>query len=150
MTTSTSQRIREIPYNYTSYSDREIVIRLLGSQSWDLLQQLREQRRTGRSARMLFEILGDIWAVNRNPYLIDDLLENPQRQQALVKEMRHRLNEIQKRRDNNQQVIQLISNTDLAINDFDSSFGKTRSKREQVFNRLRKITHKDRCNRLAC
>ena len=143
MTTSTSQRIREIPYNYTSYSDREIVIRLLGSQSWDLLQQLREQRRTGRSARMLFEILGDIWAVNRNPYLIDDLLENPQRQQALVKEMRHRLNEIQKRRDNNQQVIQLISNTDLAINDFDSSFGKTRSKREQVFNRLRKITHKD-------
>ena len=143
MTTSTSQRIREIPYNYTSYSDREIVIRLLGSQSWDLLQQLREQRRTGRSARMLFEILGDIWAVNRNPYLIDDLLENPQRQQALVKEMRHRLNEIQKRRDNNQQVIQLISNTDLAINDFDSSFGKTRSKREQVFNRLRKITNKD-------
>ena len=143
MTTSTSQRIREIPYNYTSYSDREIVIRLLGSQSWDLLQQLREQRRTGRSARMLFEILGDIWAVNRNPYLIDDLLENPQRQQALVKEMRHRLNEIQKRRDNNQQVIQLISNTDLAINDFDSSFGKTRSKREQVFSRLRKITHKD-------
>ena len=143
MTTSTSQRIREIPYNYTSYSDREIVVRLLGSQSWDLLQQLREQRRTGRSARMLFEILGDIWAVNRNPYLIDDLLENPQRQQALVKEMRHRLNEIQKRRDNNQQVIQLISNTDLAINDFDSSFGKTRSKREQVFNRLRKITHKD-------
>ena len=143
MTTSTSQRIREIPYNYTSYSDREIVIRLLGSQSWDLLQQLREQRRTGRSARMLFEILGDIWAVNRNPYLIDDLLENPQRQQALVKEMHHRLNEIQKRRDNNQQVIQLISNTDLAINDFDSSFGKTRSKREQVFNRLRKITHKD-------
>ena len=79
MTTSTSQRIREIPYNYTSYSDREIVIRLLGSQSWDLLQQLREQRRTGRSARMLFEILGDIWAVNRNPYLIDDLLENQHR-----------------------------------------------------------------------
>ena len=143
MTTSTSQRIREIPYNYTSYSDREIVIRLLGSQSWDLLQQLREQRRTGRSARMLFEILGDIWAVNRNPYLIDDLLENQHRQQALVKEMRHRLSEIQKRRDNNQMVGQLIKSTEQAISDFDSSFGKTRSKREQVFSRLRKITHKD-------
>ena len=25
-----TQRLREIPYNYTSYSDREIVIRLLG------------------------------------------------------------------------------------------------------------------------
>ncbi len=143
MSTQTNQRIREIPYNYTSFSDREIVIRLLGSQSWELLQQLREQRRTGRSARMLFEILGDIWAVIRNPYLIDDLLEHQHRQQALVKEMHHRLNEIQKRRDNNQQVAQLIESTEQAINDFDSSFGKTRSKREQVFNRLRKITHKD-------
>jgi hypothetical protein len=27
-------RLREIPYNYTSFSDREIVIRLLGESSW--------------------------------------------------------------------------------------------------------------------
>lgn len=59
--TTTPQRIREIPYNYTSYSDREIVIRLLGESAWNILQDLRGQRRTGRSARMLFEVLGDIW-----------------------------------------------------------------------------------------
>ena len=34
-------RVREIPYNYTSFSDREIVIRLLGQEAWQLLQQLR-------------------------------------------------------------------------------------------------------------
>ena len=28
-------RLREIPYNYTSFSDREIVIRLLGEPAWD-------------------------------------------------------------------------------------------------------------------
>src|ERR1035437_3162522 len=28
------QRIREIPYNYTSFSDREIVLRLLGPRCW--------------------------------------------------------------------------------------------------------------------
>ena len=27
-------RLREIPYNYTSFSDREIVIRLLGERTW--------------------------------------------------------------------------------------------------------------------
>jgi hypothetical protein len=27
-------RLREIPYNYTSFSDREIVIRLLGHEGW--------------------------------------------------------------------------------------------------------------------
>ena len=34
-------RLREIPYNYTSYSDREIVIRLLGEPSWQALDELR-------------------------------------------------------------------------------------------------------------
>ena len=54
-------RLREIPYNYTSFSDREIVIRLLGKEAWEILNQLRAELRTGRSARMLFEVLGDIW-----------------------------------------------------------------------------------------
>ena len=69
--------MREIPYNYTSFSDREIIIRLLGDEAWQWLSELRAERRTGRSARMLYEILGDIWVVNRNPYLQDDLLDNP-------------------------------------------------------------------------
>ena len=43
-------RLREIPYNYTSFSDREVVIRLLGEPIWQVLDGLRGQRRTGRSA----------------------------------------------------------------------------------------------------
>ena len=82
MTTATQQRIREIPYNYTSYSDREIVGRLLGEKAWQTLEDLRGRRKTGRSARMLFEVLGDIWAVVRNPYLTDDLLEHGKRRAA--------------------------------------------------------------------
>src|SRR2546425_13188307 len=92
-------RLREIPYNYTSFSDHEIVIRLLGSEIWDLLGELRAERRTGRSARMLFEVLGDIWVVERNPYLQDDLLDNPSRRELLIGALRHRLSEIEKRRE---------------------------------------------------
>jgi len=91
-------RLREIPYNYTSFSDREIVIRLLGADVWEVLNTLRAERKTGRSARMLFEVLGDIWAVRRNPYLEDDLLDNPKRRQMLVDALRHRLHEIEIRR----------------------------------------------------
>src|SRR5512140_2175473 len=91
-------RLREIPYNYTSFSDREIVIRLLGREMWDLLDELRGERRTGRSARMLFEVLGDIWVVERNPYLQDDLLDNPKRRRLLIEALHHRLNEVEKRR----------------------------------------------------
>ncbi len=91
-------RLREIPYNYTSFSDREIVLRLLGTRAWEILDQLRQERRTGRSARMLYEVLGDIWVVQRNPYLEDDLLENPKRRQLLIDALHHRLDEVQKRR----------------------------------------------------
>src|SRR5450759_2940897 len=77
-------RIREIPYNYTSFSDREVVIRLLGARAWDLLNLLRDELGTGRSARMLYEVLGDVWVVQRNPYLQDDLLDNPKRRLALT------------------------------------------------------------------
>jgi FAD/FMN-containing dehydrogenase/Fe-S oxidoreductase len=91
-------RLREIPYNYTSFSDREIVLRLLGPRAWELLSLLRQERRTGRSARMLYEVLGDIWVVQRNPYLEDDLLDNPKRRQMLIDALHHRLNEVSKRR----------------------------------------------------
>ena len=91
-------RLREIPYNYTSFSDREIVIRLLGARAWEVLGLLRSERRTGRSARMLYEVLGDIWVVQRNPYLQDDLLDNPRRRAQLIEALHHRLGEVEKRR----------------------------------------------------
>ena len=93
-----AQRLREIPYNYTSFSDREIVLRLLGPRAWELLNALRGERRTGRSARMLYEVLGDIWVVQRNPYLEDDMLDHPKRRAALVAALEHRLHEVEKRR----------------------------------------------------
>src|SRR5271163_2400342 len=96
-------RLREIPYNYTSLSDREIVIRLLGEATWEILDGLRGERRTGRSARMLYEVLGDMWVVERNPYLQDDLLDNPKRRRQLIAAMHHRLREVERRRDNDSQ-----------------------------------------------
>ena len=62
-----SMRLREIPYNYTSFSDKEIVLRFLGDEIWIILEELRGERKTGHSAKMLFEVLGDLWVVKRNP-----------------------------------------------------------------------------------
>jgi hypothetical protein len=44
-----STRLREIPYNYTSFSDKEIVLRFLGEEIWLIIDELREKRKTGRS-----------------------------------------------------------------------------------------------------
>lgn len=131
-------RLREIPYNYTSFSDREIVIRLLGTSMWDVLNQLRQERRTGRSARMLYEVLGDIWVVQRNPYLQDDLLHSPDRRKALVEALEHRLGEIDKRRAPQQDPVrdalvgQLVDAARRAVHEFNATFVEAEQLRRRV------------------
>ena len=111
-------RLREIPYNYTSFSDREIVIRFLGEDMWHALNELRGERKTGRSARMLFEVLGDLWVVSRNPYLQDDLLDNPKRRKALVDALHHRVAAIDDRSAGNDKVLALVAAAKQSIEIF--------------------------------
>ncbi|MBI5899896.1 MAG: DUF3683 domain-containing protein [Rhodocyclales bacterium] len=136
-------RLREIPYNYTSFSDREIVIRLLGAEAWATLTELRAERVTGRSARMLYEVLGDIWVVRRNPYLEDDLLANRERREALVEALRHRLREIEKRREGNQRVARLLDAARAAVQSFERWFDETRQLRARALKTLARHTRRD-------
>jgi FAD/FMN-containing dehydrogenase/Fe-S oxidoreductase len=143
-----ASRIREIPYNYTSFSDREIVIRLLGPEAWTLLDELRGERRTGRSARMLYEVLGDIWVVQRNPYLEDDLLENPKRRRLLIDALEHRLREIERRREpqdaaRDAKVGALLEAGRRAVRAFDESFERTRKLRDRARRLLTRHTRED-------
>ncbi|MEY4211740.1 MAG: hypothetical protein RLZ92_2121, partial [Pseudomonadota bacterium] len=133
-------RLREIPYNYTSFSDREIVIRLLGEQHWQILDSLRDEKITGRSARMLYEVLGDIWAVQRNPYLEDDLLDNRKRLRALLDALRHRLQQMKNRHselenehsDRADRVGSLITAAHQAVDAFEAHFERTREMRRKT------------------
>jgi FAD/FMN-containing dehydrogenase/Fe-S oxidoreductase len=153
-------RLREIPYNYTSFSDREIVIRLLGEASWHLLDELRSARQTGRSARMLYEVLGDIWVVQRNPYLQDDMLDNPKRRQELISALHHRLAEVDKRRLNvdlhddagalatdvaqarSAKVLALVTAASKAVADFGDEFRRTHDLRKRSIKVLGRYTEK--------
>jgi FAD/FMN-containing dehydrogenase/Fe-S oxidoreductase len=147
--TDDAPRLREIPYNYTSFSDREIVLRLLGEHAWSLLDGLRGERRTGRSARMLYEVLGDIWVVQRNPYLQDDLLDTPKRRQQLVEALHHRLGEVQKRRTPNDDAVrdglvaELLTAARGAVDRFARSFEDMAALRQRATKALRKLTAKD-------
>ncbi|MGA7800552.1 MAG: DUF3683 domain-containing protein [Gammaproteobacteria bacterium] len=141
--TSAPGRIREIPYNYTSFSDREIVIRYLGEPMWDVLNELRGSRRTGISARMLFEVLGDMWVVSRNPYIQDDLLENKKRLASLVHALHHRLDQIVARANGNELALKLADQARQAVREFEAWFPRTRKLRARVRRRLARITRRD-------
>lgn len=157
--TPAASRLREIPYNYTSFSDREVVARLLGEDAWQLLTDLRGERKTGRSARMLYEVLGDIWVVKRNPYLQDDLLGNPKRRRQLIEALNHRLSEIDKRREiqdvtpgrhqatedqaRDDRVVALLVRARAAIDAFEQAFDDTDALRKQTIKVLGKITARE-------
>jgi FAD/FMN-containing dehydrogenase/Fe-S oxidoreductase len=148
-TDHTLTRLREIPYNYTSFSDREIVVRLLGESMWDLLDELRQERRTGRSARMLYEVLGDIWVVQRNPFLQDDLIDNPKRRRLLVAALIHRLTEIDRRRDPQAdgerfgRVGELLEAGQAAVRSFGMQFDATVQLRQKAARLLGRHTRAD-------
>ena len=144
MTTATVSaspaRLREIPYNYTSFSDREIVCRLLDSEAWDDVQHLRGSRRTGQSARMLFEVLGDMWVIIRNPYIQDDLLSIGRRRRALLEALHHRLDQIDARQDGDATALRLLARSRHAVTDFEKWLLDTAKLRKQVKKRLLKVT----------
>ncbi|HAI67997.1 MAG TPA: FAD-linked oxidase, partial [Gammaproteobacteria bacterium] len=140
---SSQIRIREIPYNYTSFSDREIVIRLLGESQWHVLNKLRGQRRTGRSARMLFEVLGDVWVIQRNPFIQDDLLANRKRRDSLIHALYHRLKQIELRANGNQLALQLAVDAIDAVKSFEQWLADQYQLRRTALKRLSKVTRKD-------
>ena len=140
-TVSTSPaRLREIPYNYTSFSDREIVCRLLDAAAWDDVQQLRSSRRTGQSARMLFEVLGDMWVIIRNPYIQDDLLSIGRRRKALLAALHHRLDQIDARVEDDKTALQLLERCRRAVLDFEEWLDNTKQLRRRVKKRLLTVT----------
>ncbi|MDX8401210.1 MAG: DUF3683 domain-containing protein, partial [Mariprofundaceae bacterium] len=136
-----SESIREIPYNYTSYSDREIVIRFLGEETWDDLNVLRSQRRTGRSARMLFEILGDLWVIERNPFLKNDLLQDQQRFARLKRRHKERLARIMHAARDNPRAQKVAVRTEHMLERFYAWFDEEPARRKQALKAFSRHTH---------
>jgi len=136
-----SENIREIPYNYTSYSDREIVLRFLGEEVWHNLNILRGQRRTGRSARKLFEILGDVWAISRNAFLKNGLLKNSRRLRAMQALHADRLARIEAAAGDNARVLDIVSRTRTMLDEFNRWFVETPKRRRQAVKAFARCTH---------
>jgi FAD/FMN-containing dehydrogenase/Fe-S oxidoreductase len=135
--------IREIPYNYTSFSDREIVIRFLGDVHWKQIEALRDSRRTGRSARMLCEVLGELWVVTRNPYVRDDLIRDSRRQRSFITGLNQRLEAFEQRLNANVQAAELLQAARHAVAKLQHDFQAERQLRARIKKRLAGITNSD-------
>ncbi|MDQ6959655.1 MAG: DUF3683 domain-containing protein, partial [Mariprofundaceae bacterium] len=138
-----TDNIREIPYNYTSYSDREIVLRFLGQEAWDDLNILRGQRKTGRSARKLFEVLGDVWVISRNAFLKDGLLKEKKRLCAMRMLHENRLARIEAAAGGNARVLRIVTCTRAMLDRFNGWFVEIPQQRKQALKTFARYTHRN-------
>ncbi|MDL2286580.1 DUF3683 domain-containing protein [Desulfococcaceae bacterium OttesenSCG-928-F15] len=86
---------REIPYNYTSADDRQIISQILGDDIWQILEKLRTERVTGRSARLLMRFAGDLFILKRNPFVYEDLIQSWRRRREFFNNARADLKAVQ-------------------------------------------------------
>src|SRR5690606_333862 len=98
------------------------------------------------------EVLGDIWGGSRNPYLQDDLLDNPKRRRLLIEALHHRLAEIEKRREpdvpaleghdphRDAKVGELLARARSAVAAFESQFDQTARLGQQAVKVLGRFT----------
>ncbi len=86
---------REIPYNYTSAEDNQVIEHLFGSKMVKVIEKLRPKRTTGRSARLLNRFMGDMFIIARNPFIFQKLVDNPIERIKFVQAFEKDLNIIQ-------------------------------------------------------
>ena len=77
---------RKIPYNYTSADDDQIIEHLFGSTFLEKIKSLETKKATGRSSRLLHRFLGDLFIIQRNPFLFQELVEHPFQRKRLFTE----------------------------------------------------------------
>ncbi len=145
---------REIPYNYTSFSDREIIQKYYDHETVEFLDTLRHQRITGRSARLLFETIGDYFIIDRNPYIFEDYLENKRKLRRLKKLHAKRIEIIEAASNGNELVLAVLRKTRDLDEDFFEQFNRVRRFRLRALFELgmatsRKNVHFDPFHRVA-
>jgi len=128
----TTAEHREVPFNYTSASDDQIVSFLFGTETWSVLEQLRARRVTGRSARLLMRFMGDMFILRRNPFLWQQLVDSGRRRRELVRLVRRDLDIVESNARDEVLVQKLIATCRIYLSEMLRELSATRRQRKRV------------------
>src|SRR5512142_319337 len=106
--TRTVASYREIPFNYTSADDRQAVAHLLGDDLWAKLEELRARRVTGRSARLLMRVFGEILIHRRNPFLFQELVDSAGRRRRFLENVEKDLGLVDRNANGEPRVLEVL------------------------------------------
>jgi FAD/FMN-containing dehydrogenase/Fe-S oxidoreductase len=131
-----TSELREIRFNYTSADDRQVVLLLLGAEGWAAVEALRARRVTGRLARLLMRVLGEIFIHRRNPFLFEELVQDSRRRRRLFAGLADDLDLIGRQAGGDPQVRDLLGRVRALLDGFRRETGSAGAERERVRRRL--------------
>ena len=124
--------VREIPFNYTSAGDRQAVSFLLGAEAVQILDELRGARVTGRSARILLRVFGEVLIHRRNPYLYEELVSSAPRRKRFFGNTTKDLEILAAKAEGDPRVLDILGRCRELLKDFRNEVEGTPELRNRV------------------
>lgn len=134
---------REIPYNYTSADDRKIIELLFSKDVWQRLENLREVRKSGRSAKLLLRIIGEIFIHFRNPYLQHHLANSLTRRKHFFAQIDNDLEIIKTFSQGNTDVLAVVKEVEQTLSTLKQNARKNRQQGERLIKTLGQVVQKE-------
>ncbi len=131
---------REIPFNYTSADDRQAVSFLLGPETVRALDVLRSTRVTGRSARTLMRLVGEVLIHRRNPYLFQELVSSAPRRKRFFENATKDLETITSKAEGDLRALEVLAQCRALIASFRSDVEDAPELRNRIKRELAAIT----------
>src|ERR1700687_3657228 len=131
--------VREIPFNYTSAADRQAVSFLLGDEAVRILDELRGARVTGRSARILMRLFGEVLIHRRNPYLFQELVASAPRRKRFFGNASKDLETIASKAEGDPRVLDILARCSTLLASFRTEVEETPELRNRVKRELAAI-----------
>ncbi len=131
---------REIPFNYTSADDRQAVSFLLGEETVRTLEELRSARVTGRSARILMRLFGEVLIHRRNPYLFQELVASATRRKRFFEHASKDLETIAAKAEAEPRVLNILDQCRALVASFRTEIEETPELRNRIKRELAAVT----------
>ncbi len=132
---------RKIPYNYTAADDDQIIKHLFGSKLLKVIKKLESKKDTGRSSRLLYRFMGDLFIIQRNSFFFQELVEHPNQRKRLFAEFKNDLTIIENNA-SQENVLLILEQCKIELNRLLKKIRSARTDQNRILKHLSPIIGK--------
>ena len=139
----TDSDLRQIPFNYTSADDGQIVQLLVGDDGLKRLQRSRLLMRAGAARQPLSRFYGDLFMLHRNPYIRNDLIVSGRRRERFFAAVGRDLERVRQAAPDDAETEAVITDCRRCLARSEAAIRQIRDGQREVFRRLAPVVGRE-------